>query len=249
LRAFLVVSALLALATAVAWPGPRASASAGSCGSGEHGPRGYAYAGHQAVAVAHGIRATIAMLRTPRVREGHVAGWIGVGGPGAGARGRDQWLQAGVAALPGEAPLLYVEIMRAGGGPVFRPVQFDLRPGEHHQVAVTELAGRPSWWRVWVDGKPVTEPISLPGSSNRWKPIATAEAWNGGKAVCNAFAFRFEQVGVAQRLGGAWAQFVPGYRFLDRGLSLRQLRPTANGARVLAAGAIPPFAFEATTPA
>jgi len=40
---------------------------------------------------------------------------------------------------------------------------------------------------------------------------------------------------------------VPGYRFQDRGYALRQLRPTADDARVLADDPVLPFAFEAAS--
>ena len=39
------------------------------------------------------------MLDTPAVTGGssHVAGWVGVGGPGLGPHGADEWLQVGLA--------------------------------------------------------------------------------------------------------------------------------------------------------
>ena len=89
---------------------------------------------------------------------------------------------------------------------------------------------RPGVWRVWVDGKPMTDPIVLPGSHRIWKPIATAESWNGGVATCNGFGFRFERVGVARSLGGSWRTFAPGYTFEDRGYVVRQLRPAPPAA-------------------
>jgi hypothetical protein len=212
-----------------------ASATPVRCQSGTHGPAGYAYAGHQAAASARGVRATISALPAPAVRHGHVAGWVGVGGPDSGPHGEDQWLQAGIAMLPGARPLLYVEVVRAGSAPVFRRLRLGVRPGERHRVAVVEVGGRPGWWRVLVDGRPALRPLQLPGSSGRWKPIVTAESWTGGAADCNAFAFRFEQVGVTQGAGGRWQSFAPGYRFEDPGFAVR---PLASGRT---------FGFEALT--
>ena len=39
------------------------------------------------------------MLDTPAVAgsSSHVAGWVGVGGPGLGPHGEDEWLQVGLA--------------------------------------------------------------------------------------------------------------------------------------------------------
>ena len=246
MRVWALVS-LLALLAIVGAAGlsPSAATGAAGCGAGAHGSRDYGYAGHQATATAHGVRAVITPLVAPSVRNGHVAGWVGVGGPGAGPNGEDQWLQAGIASLPGTGSLLYAEVTRAGAEPVFHSLRSEVRPGEPHRIAVIEIAARPHWWRIWVDGKPATKPIELPGSSKRWKPIATAESWNGGTAVCNGFAFRFEQVGVAGSPGGSWTPFVPGYRFLDRGFGLRQLQPAPAGVRTLARDTVRPFAFEA----
>ena len=36
---------------------------------------------------------------------------------------------------------------------------------EPHKLAVLEMSGRPGWWRVWVDGQAVTDPVRLRGSS------------------------------------------------------------------------------------
>jgi hypothetical protein len=52
----------------------------------------------------------------------------------------------------------------------------------------------------------MTRAIYLPGSHGAWRPVATAESWAGdsGGGTCNAFAFRFQQIRVATRPGGAW---------------------------------------------
>ena len=109
--------------------------------------------------------------------------------------------------------MVYAEITRGGREPVFVPLLQNGRVGESHKVAVLEMSGRPNWWRVWLDGKTVTEPVLLENSTKRWRPIATAESWNGGRAVCNTFAFRFDGVGVAAATGGSWQAFAPGSKF------------------------------------
>lgn len=239
----LAVAAVAALTTVT----PGAGASPKTCGAGAHGSEGYAYAGHQATAVAHGVRATITPLTRPSVSAGHVAGWVGVGGPGQGANGETVWLQVGIASLPNTPTMIYAEITRAGKDPVFVPVLENVEVGESHRVAVLEMSGRPNVWRVWVDGKPVTKPLLLPGSTERWRPIATAESWNGGSAVCNSFSFRFDGVGVATTGGGGWRAFVPGFKFQDNGFSVRQLADTPGRQRTLATGSIAQYAFEASS--
>ena len=83
------------------------------------------------------------------------------------------------------------------------------------------MSGKPNWWRVWLDGQAVTEPVLLADSTDRWRPIATAESWNGGRAVCNSFAYRFDGVAVASAKGGSWRPFTPGFTFQDRGFAVR----------------------------
>ena len=67
----LAAAAVLGLAAA-----PHASA----CGS-----SGYTYAGLASAGRAHGVAANITALGAPGVQNGHVAGWVGVGGPKPGA--------------------------------------------------------------------------------------------------------------------------------------------------------------------
>jgi hypothetical protein len=244
--------ALLAGAFALAaFAGESSTASAGSraCAASVAGKAGYSYAGHQATVKGHGVRATITLTRSPRVEAGHVSGWIGVGGPGQGADGEDAWIQVGVAAVHGLEPFLYAEVTRAGRQPELILLEQDVEVRRSHDVAVLEAAGRPGWWEVRVDGRPVTKPVHLRGSSGRWAPIATAESWNGGRGACNTFAYRFERVSVSHGPGGSWKPFVSGYRFLDRGYRLRALAPKPADGRSLSSSrdAALPYAFLASS--
>ena len=179
-RPFLAV--LVGGLTLAALVGASTTASAGrACISGARAG-GYSYAGHQATFRGHGVRATIMATRAPSVEAGHVAGWVGVGGPGQGANGEDAWIQAGIASMPGMDTFLYAEVTRPGRAPEFILIAEGVAIGESHKIAVLEMSGRPGWWRVWVDGNAMTEPIRLRGSSGRWAPIATAESWNGRHA-------------------------------------------------------------------
>jgi hypothetical protein len=215
----LVVGALVAAALV----GESGTATAGANACHAAGSGGYTYAGHQSTSRGHGVRATITPTRTLAVAAGHVAGWVGVGGPGQGANGEDAWIQAGVASVPGTEPFVYAEIASGGRQPTFLLLEERLQVGHARRLAVLEMAGRPGWWRVWVDGEPATKPVRLRGSSGRWAPIATAESWNGGRAACNSFAFRFERVSVSHGGGGSWRPFVSGHRFLDPGHKLLPL--------------------------
>ena len=145
----------------------------------------------------HGIRATITLTRRPTVDAGHVAGWVGVGGQGQGATGGDAWIQAGIASLRGLGTVVYAEITQEAHEPELVLVDEDVEVGRAYRIAVLEVAGRPGWWRVWVDGRPVTPMLRMRGTSGRWAPIATAESWNAGTSACNDFAFRFERVSVS----------------------------------------------------
>src|SRR6266704_2315756 len=72
--------------------------------------RDYSYAGFAAVQPASGVAATVTSLSPPQVLGGHVAAWVGVGGPGAGPGGSDEWLQAGLSSFSDGKGRLYYEL-------------------------------------------------------------------------------------------------------------------------------------------
>lgn len=232
------VSAALLVALTFATATPEVGASAAGCGHGTPGVGSYAYAGYQAASTAHGVRATITTLSIPDVRAGHVAAWVGVGGRGSGPGGADSWLQAGIAAWPGEEPFVYVEIV-LDGRPKLRTIAADVTPGRAHRLALLEIKQRRGWWRVWVDGALVVDAVHLPGTAAGWRPMATAESWSGDGNACNSFAFRFHEVGLAGAPGGSWRPFSVGRRFVDRGYRLRRLEPSSPSGRIA-----PSFAFD-----
>ena len=213
------VSAMLVL------PSLTAGAEPSNCGSGVYGAPGYAYAGHASASVATGVRATITQVRVPTVEAGHVAAWVGVGGPTAGRGGEPVWLQVGLAALPRGRSMLYAEIQRPGRDTQLVSLAERIVVGERHDLAVSEIATRPGVWRVWVDGRPATAPITLQGSHGRWKPIVTAETWDGGAPTCNRFGYRFDGIRVTATPDGSWRTFRPGSTFRDRG---HVIRPRAS---------------------
>ena len=250
MRARSFLAALVAAAVVVALVTASTTATAGQACAGATGANGYSYAGHQSTYPGHGVRATLTLINKPNVASGHVAGWVGVGGPGQGANGEDAWIQAGVASMPGMDPFLYAEITREGREPEFILVEQGVPVGRNHRIAVLEMAGRRGWWRVWMDGRAVTEPVRLRQSSGRWAPIATAESWNGGEASCNAFSFRFERVSVSYGGGCSWRPFVSAHRFRDGAYTLRNLAsaPAETGAyRALASASVLPYAFVAAS--
>jgi hypothetical protein len=244
-----VVAGALTIAALVAESGT--ATAGGRCGADVAGNGGYTYAGYQATDRAHGVRAMITATRALEASSGHVAGWVGVGGPGQGAGGEDAWIQVGIASAFGTEPFLYAEVTRGGRYPRFIPLDSEVAVGETRNVAVLEVAGRPGWWRVWVDRRPVTKPVKIRGSSGRWAPIATAESFTGGKVSCNSFAFRFEHVLVSHGPGGAWSPFESGHRFLDGGNQVRALatqRVAADTRQPASASSRPlPYAFVATS--
>src|SRR5215472_17300298 len=94
------------------------AAHALACGS-----DGYTYAGLVASQRAYGISASITSVDDFAVLHGHVAGWVGVGGPGEGPGGADEWLQIGMSEFPGVAGSdLYYEVVRPGLQPVYHQV-------------------------------------------------------------------------------------------------------------------------------
>ena len=230
MRASLCVCLLAAAVAAGTLPGGSSATKTRACGN-----PGYSYAGLQSVRRAHGVRTTLTAIARPWVENGHVAAWVGVGGPGQGANGSDAWIQVGIAAFAGTGSKLYYEVTRPAVGPRYHEIDANVRAGERKRVAVLEMSRRPGHWRVWVNGRPVSEPVYLRASSGRWRPIATAETWDGGRRVCNGFAYRFDGLRVAAWRGGSWERFLSGYRWEDPGYRVQ--RRSRAGFRALAMAA------------
>ncbi len=210
-----LVAALATSAVCVTSP---AVASA-ACGS-----SGYAYAGVGSTSRAFGISTRLTAATTPQVLSGHVAGWVGVGGPGAGPNGTDEWIQVGFSAFPGSSfSSLYYEVAQPHQAPLYNEVATGLPPGSTSKVAVVELAGRTGWWRVWVDDRAVGDPVYLPGSHGAWRPLATSETWGAGSPVCNRFRYQFGSVSVATRPGGGWQLLRRHYTFQNHGYRIRRI--------------------------
>jgi len=169
---------------------------------------GYAYVGAESPTRAYGVSATLTTMSTAVVQTGHVAAWIGVGGPALGPGDSDEWLQAGIARDAGGNDVLYYEFKRPGDStatyvPLDRAVI-----GEAYDFVVYERATEPDTWRVQVDGMKVGDPISLPGSHGAFQPIATAENWDGGVAgTCNDYRFDFANLALRTQYGGLWQAF------------------------------------------
>jgi hypothetical protein len=190
----------LVLLLSTAALGLAAAPGALACGS-----AGYSYAGISSRTSVAGVAATLTSLAAPAVQNGHVAGWVGVGGPGLGPHGSTEWIQVGYSGFPGlRVGSLYYEVTLPGKAPTYHELSAAIHPGERHRVAVLEVAGHENWWRVWVDGRATSQAYHLPGSHGAWRGVATAESWGGGMRACNLYSYRFNRVSVAQHPGGNW---------------------------------------------
>ncbi len=213
-----VMAVVCSLAVSVVAP----SHAAAACGS-----SGYAYAGLAGSDRVYGVGAQLTALTTPDVLSGHVAGWVGVGGVGAGPKGTNEWIQVGFSGFPGTPTNnLYYEVAQPNQAPVYHEIASGLAPGTTKKVTVLELAGHSGWWRVWVDGQAVSDPVHLPGSHGAWRPVATAETWGAGSFVCNRFRYGFHALSVVTRAGGGWLPLRHLYTFQDHGC--RITRSLAN---------------------
>src|SRR5438309_7847700 len=134
----------LAVAAVVAAGALFAAPLALACGQG-----GYSYAGVASPSHAFGIGATVTPLAGFNVLSGHVAGWVGVGGPRQGPNGADEWLQVGFSGFPGlSGTSIYYELMLPSGAPTYHQVMTGLPLGRSARVAVLEMSSRPDYWRV-----------------------------------------------------------------------------------------------------
>ena len=212
---------LAALACALAAGSMTASpgVSGGGCG-----PRGYSYAGLARASSGYGVAASLSAVGQPLVQRGHVAAWVGVGGPGQGPNGTDEWLQAGLNRAVGSTSKLYYEIARPGLSVHYVELAANVPAGSRHSVAVLEMSRKRGVWRVWLDGRPASPPIYLRGSHGRLSPMAIAENWDAGTPACNRYEYSFRHVAVAATPGGSWQPFAgaelmqdPGYRVTRSG--------------------------------
>ena len=185
-------------------------------------PKGYSYAGLYSDSRSSGIAATISMLGEPAVFGGssHVAGWVGVGGPGLGPHGEDEWLQVGLATFGDSSEgRLYYELAQPGHAPVYTELASGIRPGRRLRVAILELPfARDSW--IVVSPAGIAGPFTLPRSHLAWEPIATAESY-ADSTRCNRYAYRFGGLELA-RPDGSWQTMRRASTLQDPGWRLRR---------------------------
>ena len=209
-----VRTVLLAGVFALATPALASAASA--C------PKGYSYAGLYSDSKASGIAATISMLGTPAVAgsTSHVAGWVGVGGPGLGPNGEDEWLQVGLATFgDSREGRLYYELARPGSQPHYTELAAGIRPGRKLRVAVLELPFAPDSWLV-ISSAGIAGPFHLPRSHRAWQPMATAESY-AETTRCNRNAYSFGRLELA-RPDGSWRTMREASTLRDPGWRLRR---------------------------
>lgn len=239
-KTFLRLLLLTAAAATVALGGGAARANA--CGN----SNGYSYAGLASPGNAYGISALISPLDAFDILNGHVAGWVGVGGPGEGPGGTNEWLQIGLSGFPGiDGSDIYYEVAQPGRYPTYHQVAANLQVGTVAKVTVLEMRNRPDWWRVWLNHRAVSPAIHLPQSHNRWSPIATAESWDGGTGgTCNTFLYRFRKVSIAHAAGGGWHPLSNAFPIKS---ATTKVRHSPGAAAFLAAEGQPAFQFLSIT--
>ena len=173
----------------------------------------YTYGGVEANQTRSGARAKIVLKQTAKVAWGHAAAWVGVGGPGKGPSGTDQWLQSGYAGFDTGETFIYYEVTKPNKAPQFHPIGADIKPGESHEVAVFET--KKNTWRVKLDGKWASPEIVLPESDGTFKPQLLGESWSGGTGKCNQYQYEFKKVQLSSAVGGSWVNGKAGYIFKD----------------------------------
>jgi hypothetical protein len=185
------------------------------------GATGYSYAGLVGTKGALGVAGTVTALQTPVVQRGHVAAWVGVGGPNEAPDGSAEWLQVGLNSSRGGGNHLYYEFVRPGIPVTYVELAASVPTGQPVRVAVLKCAVGRDLWRVWINGRPASDPISLPASSGRLTPVATAENWDGGvTGALNTFSYSFDGIRVASAAGGVWRPFAAGRLRQDDGVRL-----------------------------
>jgi len=223
---------LLGAAGVAAFVAVCGTASALACGS-----NGYTYSGVEARSLAFGVSVDVTAVADYAFPRGHVAAYVGVGGPGQGPGGTNEWLQVGLSGFPGVVGSdVYYEVALPSRHVVYHQLAAGVPAGKTASVAVLELRHRPNWWRVWLNGRTVSRPILLPGSHHRWQPVASAEAWDGGTGgTCNGFLYDFRHVRIAHAPGGHWRLLSRGYLIRSAATRLRRARSSFLAAEGLLA--------------
>lgn len=207
---------LLLVTAAVATVALGGAARAFACGN----SAGYSYAGMGAAGHADGISALISPLNAFNVVNGHVAGWVGVGGPGLGPHGEDEWLQVGLATFgDSNEGRLYYELAQPGHAPEYVELARGIVPGVKVRVAVLELQFARDAWIV-VSPAGFSGPFYLPNSHRAWEPVATAESY-AETTTCNSYAYRFGGLQLA-RTDGTWRTMRRAETLQDPGWRLRR---------------------------
>jgi hypothetical protein len=161
-------------------------------GGAARGP-GYTYAGVVSPSAVGGVAATVSVDFVD-VHGGHVAAWVGVGGPGLGPHGIDEWIQVGVDTIAGTTGTkVYYEVKR-GVAYRYGELPLSVGMGEQHRLEVLESAAHPGWWRARVDGSPIGPLVFLPGSHGAWPAQIVAENWILAASDCNSFGFQFSRL-------------------------------------------------------
>jgi hypothetical protein len=168
-----------------------------------------------------GVAATIAPAAAS-VRDGHVAGWVGVASADAGPDQTGAWIQVGVSAFPGDATgRIYYEVTRPGFGTRYRELAARVSATRPHRFTIAEVAGRPKWWQASVDGSPVGRPTLMPGSERGWRAQVAGESWAGSSSGrCNDFTYSFSSVSLLSALSRRWAPPLRVDTFQDPGYVL-----------------------------
>ena len=186
---------------------------------------GYTYAGLYTDRPVAGVAASMSMLSAPTVNGGsgsHVAAWVGVGGPGMGPGGTNEWLQVGLASFDRPDGRLYFELALPHKAPKFTELASGIQPGDSLRVAVMELPFDANHWIV-ITPKGIEGPFYLPGSHGKWSPVATGESWAKGGSLCNTYAYRFDGVELASKRG--WRRLHDGLKLQDRGSRVHRISP------------------------
>ena len=193
---------------------------------------GYAYGGLIGKKGPIGITATVTALDAPAVERGHVAAWVGVGGPKEGPDGTAEWLQIGLNSSRGTANRLYYEYARPGRAVTYVQLAANVPIGRPVRVAVRKSAAGRDLWRVWVDGRPASGPISLPSSAGGLTPIATVESYDGDTAgTVNTFSYAVAGIKVTDAADGGWRPFATAQLRRDGGVRLARSAPGSFAAQ------------------
>jgi hypothetical protein len=196
----------------------------------------YAYAGIEGRNQAHEISATVTEMRSPRVIDGHVAGWVGLRGY-SNQSAESISLQVGIERTNDqtdgrveENSHVYVEYLKNGNKMLPDKSYGTIGVNVPNRLHVSIKETSDSRWAVYINGVRQKQ-LTIPGSHNNMSPEVEGESWGSTTQACNSYEYGFDNIRVDGLSKPASHAFDTGILGVDHGYAISHKSATGFVAR------------------